>query len=131
MNDRKYGRGLLRLARDDLTALRAMGDSPDFTPAIRGFHAQQAVEKALKGWLACAGVCFPLTHDLRALFDLLEENGLGVPEPLRCLEWLSVYAVLFRYDAFERPPDDIDFSTVSDDIESLIAHIEGLTRTSQ
>ena len=104
---------------------------PHFTPAIRGFHAQQAVEKGLKGWLACTGVCFPMTHDLRVLFDLLEENGLALSEPLRRLERLSVYAVLFRYDAFERSPDDVDFAAVCNEIESLITHIEDVTRASR
>ncbi|KPJ77404.1 MAG: hypothetical protein AMS14_00590 [Planctomycetes bacterium DG_20] len=105
--------------------------SPQFTPAIRGFHAQQAVEKALKGWLACAGVCFPMTHDLRALFDLLDTNALAVPEALRRLERLSVYAVLFRYDALGGPPDDVDFAPVCQEIDSLIAHIECATEPSQ
>ena len=30
-----------------------------------GFHAQQAVEKAIKAVLACRGVVFPFTHDLK------------------------------------------------------------------
>ena len=116
MNDRKYGLGLLGLARDDLAALNAMIGSPEFTPAIRGFHAQQAVEKALKAWLACVGVCFPKTHDLRVL------------EPFRQLERLGAYAVMFRYDAFEGMPENVDFAATSREVEAIIKHIENVTQ---
>ncbi len=128
MNDRKYGLGLLGLARDDLAALNAMIGSPEFTPAIRGFHAQQAVEKALKAWLACVGVCFPKTHDLRVLFDRLVEAGVTVPEPFRQLERLGAYAVMFRYDAFEGPPENVDFAATSREVEAIIKHIEKVTQ---
>jgi len=50
---------LLRLARDDEAAARAMLDVVAVTDAIVGFHAQQAVEKALKAVLAFHGVEVP------------------------------------------------------------------------
>ncbi len=43
--------------------------------AIFGFHAQQAVEKALKAWLNVLGHEHPFTHDLSHL--LSELDGLG------------------------------------------------------
>jgi HEPN domain len=47
-NERDLAEQLLRLARDDEAAARAMLDVGAVTDAIVGFHAQQAVEKALK-----------------------------------------------------------------------------------
>jgi len=43
---------LLFRARADFTALRHMGDERCFDDSIYGFHAQQAIEKAFKAWLA-------------------------------------------------------------------------------
>jgi len=69
---------LLLMARKDFDALRGMLDNPLFADEIVGFHAQQAIEKALKAWLAARSVSFPLTHDLSRLLGLLEENGNDV-----------------------------------------------------
>ena len=41
-----------------------MTDTEAFPDEIFGFHAQQAVEKALKSWLASLGVLFPKTHGI-------------------------------------------------------------------
>jgi hypothetical protein len=43
---------LLAMDRKDLNALAGMGDPQLFAEEVFGFHAQQAVEKALKAWLA-------------------------------------------------------------------------------
>jgi HEPN domain-containing protein len=45
-------RQFLRLAQDDHVAARALLDVAAVSDAIVGFHAQQAVEKALKAVLA-------------------------------------------------------------------------------
>jgi HEPN domain-containing protein len=60
------------------------------------FHAQQAVEKYLKAVLQQQKVPFPRTHDLLVLLQLLE--GQQSESPLRDdAEWLTAYAVEFRY----------------------------------
>ena len=67
------------------------------------FHAQQAVEKYLKGLLAVRGQPFPSTHNLEDLQNL----GEALPEwPLAGLDLveLSSFAVEARYD-FEFWPD--------------------------
>ena len=54
MSDREHAIAMLAMARDDLSALRGM-QHPSlfgqdfFSDEIFGFHAQQAVEKMLKG----------------------------------------------------------------------------------
>jgi hypothetical protein len=71
-----YAAGLLVMARKDFDALRGMVGNPLFADEIFGFHAQQAIEKMLKAWLAARGIAFPLTHDLSRLFELLEKMVL-------------------------------------------------------
>jgi HEPN domain-containing protein len=44
------------------------------------FHAQQAVEKAMKAVLLARKVDFPLTHDLEALMDIGQKAGITIPE---------------------------------------------------
>jgi HEPN domain-containing protein len=88
---------LLGLAIDDERALGAMVDVPAVTDAIVGFHAQQAVEKALKSVLAAHGVDFPFAHDLRVLMDLCDAAGVPLPPALADARRLTPYAVAQRY----------------------------------
>ena len=57
-----HGQDLLLMARKDFDALRGMLDNPLFADEIFGFHAQQAIEKSLKAWLAARLLSFPLTQ---------------------------------------------------------------------
>jgi HEPN domain-containing protein len=56
MPDFEHARLMLRLAREDLTAMEVLETSQRISPCIFGFHAQQAVEKALKAWLSLLDV---------------------------------------------------------------------------
>lgn len=62
MSDREHAYMLLGLARRDLTALGGMLDVNTFADEIFGFHAQQAVEKALKAWLSLIEIEYPSIH---------------------------------------------------------------------
>jgi HEPN domain-containing protein len=61
------------------------------------FHAQQAVEKALKAVLLARKVEFPLTHDLEELLSIFAVAGLVVPAELQEAGALTPYAVETRY----------------------------------
>ena len=74
-----------------------MLDEKFFTEDIFGFHAQQAVEKGIKAWLAFLGVDFPFVHDLSLLLELLEEAGVKCRQSMRTLLDFNTYAVLMRY----------------------------------
>lgn len=76
-NDQEHARALLDMARKDARALRGMRDPEVFAVEIFGFHAQQAVEKALKAWCAQRGITYPLTHDLSELLTLLRGRMRG------------------------------------------------------
>lgn len=89
---------MLALARDDLNAAKALLDVASVTGAIVGFHAQQAVEKALKSVLMHREVTFRYSHDLTYLTELLEAAEVSTPEALSGADRLSAYAVQLRYD---------------------------------
>src|SRR5215212_11441252 len=93
-SQRDLAEHLLRLARDDEAAARAMLDVGAVTDAIVGFHAQQAVEKALKAVLAFHDVEVPFTHDLAGLADLCATEAATLPSSLAEIDrlTLSVFA---------------------------------------
>jgi HEPN domain-containing protein len=59
--------------------------------AIVGFHAQQAVEKALKAVLAERGATYPFTHDVGLVMALCEDAGIVVPLSLADADLLTPY----------------------------------------
>lgn len=98
-------RGWIRKGDSDLAdARRTVGSDGPYDTAC--FHAQQAVEKYLKGLLAFHGQPLPRTHDLEELqrlctplLSLAEFSALDLTE-------LSGYAVELRYDADFWPERD-------------------------
>lgn len=89
---------LLRRANGDLHACRVLADDPEIDDSSVGFHAQQAVEKALKIALVLAEVELPRTHDLEQLVDQVKASGTEVPDELASVEWLTPWAAEMRYD---------------------------------
>jgi len=81
MSNHKQAEVLLSAAYRDFRALKGMLDTETFADEVFGFHVQQAVEKALKAWLAILGVVYPFTHDLSVLLQQLEDQGCPVGLP--------------------------------------------------
>lgn len=88
---------LLRKAREDADAVVKWAPDGSTADAIVGFHAQQAVEKALKAVLAAFGEDFPWTHDLRYLIERLSDIETPLPSSLHEVRVLAPWAVEFRY----------------------------------
>ena len=63
----------LRYARGDL-ALAQVPLPEDSFYELLCFHAQQAVEKALKAVLIINNISYPKTHNIRTLLDLLPKE---------------------------------------------------------
>jgi HEPN domain-containing protein len=89
---------LLRRADEDAVGAGAILPIDEVADVLVCFHAQQAVEKALKAVLAAHGVEFAHRHDLRVLIGQCENAGLRLPEDLAEVDLLSPYAVELRYD---------------------------------
>ena len=124
MSDIEQARALFRMARKDLNALVGMGENPLFADEIFGFHAQQAIEKGLKAWLAFRGVEFPLTHELTRLLNLLETQGENV-EKFWPLAQYPVFAVQARYEEGIADLDaPLERASVIDEVEALLGRVE-------
>jgi HEPN domain-containing protein len=126
MRDLEHARLMLTVARKDLKAMGGMTDVEAFDVEIFGFHAQQAVEKALKAWLSLSGIEYPWTHDLEQLFVLLEQGGETISDHFRSLVDLTDFAVQFRYEAFEGPDSEVDRMEVINRVTELIKHVDDL-----
>jgi HEPN domain-containing protein len=104
MKDRSaLARGWFRKADSDLAdARRTTASEGPYDTAC--FHAQQAVEKYLKGVLAWRSQQIPRTHDLEELQRLCTQPEAW-PELETCdLTDLTAFAVELRYDAEFWPP---------------------------
>jgi HEPN domain-containing protein len=88
---------LLALAHEDLASAEALDREERVSDAPVGFHAQQAVEKALKAAIASREQEFPFTHDLGLLMQLCQDTGLNLPADLVEADHLTPYAAAVRY----------------------------------
>ena len=106
MAERKLAEIFLLAAERDRQAFNKLSEDPDLHDSLAGFHAQQAVEKALKAVLAHAGIVFRRTHDIAELLDLPEDAGVTTPPYADRLDELNPYAVEIRYGLVE--PSGLD-----------------------
>jgi HEPN domain-containing protein len=95
----EHGLALLEKARGDFYVLERLASDSDAPVWILGFHAQQAVEKALKAVLSCHGTSFPHTHNLVMLLELLRRDGHSRPPDGDDLATLIPFGVALRYEA--------------------------------
>ena len=99
---------LMKARRDLLSAKRlARGSDPYLDTAI--YHCQQAVEKAVKGWLVYNDQSFEKTHDLRLLVTLASEVEPKFADWFNIAEQISPYATAYRYPGEVLEPDTDEF----------------------
>jgi HEPN domain-containing protein len=89
-------RWLARADHDIITAKQTLLllDGPTDTPC---FHAQQAIEKALKALLTANQIAFPRTHDLLRLLDLALPLMPELDQDRERFANMDAYAVDIRY----------------------------------
>ncbi|WP_172601821.1 HEPN domain-containing protein [Sulfuricystis thermophila] len=93
-----FARLLLDKARDDAYVVVRLCDDPAAPDWVIGFHAEQAVEKAMKAMLASREIEYPRTHNIAMLIELLRQNTLPVPPEADELPRLVPFGVALRYD---------------------------------
>jgi len=128
MPERKLAEELLTVAKTDLRAASAMRDGLVFPDEIFGFHAQQAVEKALKAWLSLLDLEYRRIHDLDELYELIAETGAPINASFRSLAELTPFAVQFRYDTSTLSQGELNRADLVSRITGLVDHIETLHR---
>jgi HEPN domain-containing protein len=89
-------RGWLRKAASEFTSINATMAAGSLDAAC--FHAQQAVEKYLKGFLAYHRQPFPFTHNLADLTELCAQIDAEFHSLTAAAAELTPYAVRLRYD---------------------------------
>ena len=99
---------LTKAANDLRAGGHALRGEPPFTGDAL-FHAQQAAEKSLKGFLTWHDVAFRRSHDLAEIGRQCVEVDDSLADVCRRANPLSVFAWLFRYpgDAEEPEPEEV------------------------
>ncbi len=123
MDEADLGHRLLILAERDRQAFRRLADDPEIHDSLPGFHAQQAVEKALKALLAHHRIAFRRTHDIAELLDLIEDAGLPTPPAADRLDELNPYAVEMRYGLID--PQGLDRTDTGQLLDDLLSWVGG------
>ena len=95
---REHAQVLMHRAHDDQWMLNRLLEDPQAPQWGLGFHAQQAVEKAIKAVLTANSVEFPRTHDVAMVLDLLSSNGLDQPPGAAELTRLTPFGAALWYD---------------------------------
>ena len=108
---------LLRLALRDRDTFELLLPLPKATLAAIGFHAQQAVEKALKAVCTLRNIEIRRTHDLAALAQALVVDGVTLPISVDEFRTLNPFAVEYRYD------DEITSSMTREELTSTVAKV--------
>jgi HEPN domain-containing protein len=102
-----------------------MGDASVFEDAVFGFHAQQAVEKALKAWLCLVNEHVQRTHDLASLSAQLKGAGVSEVVDYDDLLDLTDFAVAFRYSAMELDLD-LDRAALAARVGAVVSRVGAL-----
>lgn len=107
----------MHLADRDIVVFNILKKEPDAHFSIVCFHAQQAVEKALKAVLFSRQIEFKRTHSLTELALLLRQDGIDIPVTDDQLRQLTPFAVTFRYD-------DMDVALIAqEDVTDLVIDV--------
>jgi HEPN domain-containing protein len=114
----------LRRAKSNLARARLGRVSKDILYEDLCFDCQQAVEKGLKALLVRLSIIFPRTHSITRLVELVEENGIDVPQEVKESIVLTEYAVSTRYPGDYEPIDEAEFKEAFIIAENVILWIE-------
>ena len=91
------------------------------------FHAQQAVEKSIKGVLVSRVVLFPKTHNLDVLLNLLP-SGIPIPPEDEQVRRLTEYAVVSRYPGMDEPVTEEEYREAVRLAEAVVKWAEDILK---
>ena len=121
-------------AKRCLGDLEVLTEDPRSSQEAIGFHTQQAMENALKGWISALDADYVNTHDLADLAAIVRqhpaENDTHAGERLT---WLTRYAVRYRYEGAQVVVEDRSalLTVVAETVEAIIDRIRALTGTEE
>ena len=117
-------------ARRCLSDLKVLTENSRSSQEAIGFHAQQAIENALKGWISALDDDYGNTHDLAALAAIVRQHpGENNTPAGERLTWLTRYAVRYRYAGAQVVIDDLSelLEAVTGTVTAIIDRIRALT----
>ncbi|MFH1709125.1 MAG: HEPN domain-containing protein [Planctomycetota bacterium] len=117
---------ILGKARDDAFMLAVLIRNKKTPPWGIGFHAQQAVEKAIKAVLTARDISYPYKHDLNLLVNILKTNGISVPGVEQEIVKLTPFGTALRYDEPEGDAIALDGNRTCRTVTRVIAWAEKL-----
>lgn len=123
MNAIDQARQMLVMASKDIKAMNSLLSPESADDEIFGFHAQQAVEKSLKAWIAVVGGSYGFVHDIHVLLLNLRELGCDISR-FKGLLLLNVYAVRFRYEPLEMSTNSLDRPQMLCNVAELHEHVQ-------
>ena len=115
----------LRYARSDLALARTSPQDGVLLETLC-FHAQQAVEKALKAALLhLTSETPPYSHNLGLLLDLLRPI-IEVPPPIEGAAELTDYAIMTRYPADVGEVDNMEWTTATNVADTVVEWVTSI-----
>ena len=114
----------LRKARNDLLSAKAILASEHGITDVPCFHAQQTVEKSLKGFLTWHNVSFGKTHDLMVLLAAVVEIDPAFIGDRAVCEELVEFAVDVRYPGGISEPPEGEAERFISESEKILVRIE-------
>ena len=114
---------LLMQCRRQIQGMQRLMDPDDYEENF-GFHAQRAVELALKAWVSLAGQRYERTHEIHDLITTLTNAGVAEAAPYAHLASFTPYAVKYIYQPV--PDPTMDRPLVFDQILELVEQVEAL-----
>jgi HEPN domain-containing protein len=87
----------------------------------------QAIEKALKAWIAVRGLEYPKTHDVSGLIKILKGDGADLSE-FSHLEDYTPFAVQYRYELMS--DDTLARDEAIEDTQEFLDHVRRIVESS-
>ena len=113
----------LNSARSDLAL--ALANVPGALLEGHCYHAQQAVEKALKAVMIDRDVFFPYTHNIAELLEILAENDIHLQVDPRIANRLTEYATVTRYPGLPEPVTNDEYLIAIDIAQRVVEWADG------
>lgn len=98
-------------ARDLKTAKLLLAQNNEDFWGANVFHAQQAAEKSIKGFLAKNKIRFTKTHNMEILVSLVAKADPQLSKYLEPTKALTLYAVAYRYPEETELPESLTQAT--------------------
>ena len=119
---------LMTLCRRQVRGMQRLMDPEDDEENF-GFHAQRAVEMALKAWVSLAGRRYERTHSIGDLITTLANAGVARARDYTDFGRLTPYAVKYIYENV--PEQAMDRLSLFERVSELVNRVETLLQQSE